>query len=292
MSAMTWTIILVVGMAAAGVAVAAIVSTIFQGGRSGLIGLGVLFGLAGGAGGWWLDQHSLQPGLAFQAKAKAADASPDVVALKRYYPDEYAAMQRSLAAAKDDHTGAAGALYLIRLQVRSVITRQFPLGADKQLVALMTLQRDEAKALAAKNPAYCTEYFNGGRLSFDPGEVLPADLLQRDAAVAGDLLQQTAMAPAKNAAGAEQRDLSYASRFKLYEQNTVRDAVIGKAQSQFSTDDQKSINLMVRRKASLRDQPALAALMCKYKTALLEENLKLPEPQAAMVYRMNQGFFF
>lgn len=292
MNATTWTILLVAGMAALGFGIGAIVSAVFGGGKTGLFGLGALFGLVGAAGGYYLNVHDVQPRLAFEAAAKAADDSPDVQALKRYYPTDYTNMQRALEAAKNERKGAAGALYLVRLHIRDVVARQFKLGADKELVALMTQQRDEARALAAKQPVYCAEYFNGGRLSFDPADVLPADLLQRDAAVAGGLLAQTAMSPAKEAAGAEQRDMTYASRFKLYEQNTVRDAVIGKAQAQFSKADLATINLMVRRKTNPSRQPALAASLCRYKLALLDETLKLAEPQAAMVYRMNQGFFF
>jgi hypothetical protein len=156
----------------------------------------------------------------------------------------------------------------------------------------MRLPRDEAQALNAKSPAYCIEYFNGGRLSSAPAAVLPAELMQRDAAVSAELLQQTATAPAKDAPGAEQRDLSYASRVKLYEENNVREAVIAKSYSPFSKAEQASIKLMVRRKANLRDEPALAAMLCNYKIALLDETLKLPQAQAAMVFRMNQGVYF
>lgn len=292
MNAMTATILTIGGLAVLGAIIGAVVATVFQAGNAGRGGLAVVFALIGAAGGWWLNEHSIQPGLAYQASAKSADASPDVLALKRYYPEDYKNMQTALVAAKDDRKGAAGAQYLVRLQIRDTVRRQVKLGGDKQLVALMTLQRDEAKALAAKSPKYCMEYFNGGRWSFDPTKELSSDILQRDAAVSADLLTQTATAPDKDAAGAEQRDLSYASRYKLYLQNNVREAVLEKAMAGFSKDEQKTINLMARRKANLRGQTALSTLMCNYKIALLEETLKLPEEKAAMTFRMNQSVYF
>lgn len=292
MNAMTATILTIGGLAVLGAVIGAVIGTVFQAGNAGRGALAVLFALVGAAGGWWVNEHSIQPGLAYQASAKAADESADVLALKRYYQADYQNMQQALAMAKDDRKGAAGAQYLVRLQIRDSVRRQVKLGGDKQLVALMTLQRDEARALAAKSPDWCMQYFNGGRWSFDPTKELSAELLQRDAAVSADLLTQTATAPDKDAAGAEARDLSYASRYKLYLQNNVREAVLNKAVAGFSADEQKTINLMARRKANLRGQPALSSLMCKYKIALLEETLKLPEPQAAMTYRMNQSVYF
>lgn len=292
MSVMISTVLVIAGMAVLGAVIGAVVSAIFGGGRSGMLGLSALLALVGAAGGWWVNGHTIQPGRAYQAAIKAADAAPDVAALKRYYPNDYANMQRQLELAKDDRSGAAGARYLIRLHVREVMTKRIKQGADKQLVALMTQQRDEAGALAARSPGYCMEYFNGGRLSFDPGAVLSADLLRRDATVAADLLTQTATNPAKNAAGAEALNIGYASRLQLYREGNARQAVSDKAMGQFSQDDQETIKLMVRRKTNLSDQPALAAMLCKYKIGLLGETLKLPEQQAAMVYRMSQGVLF
>jgi hypothetical protein len=292
MSAMTWTIVLVVGMAAAGVAIGAVLASIFGGGRAGLIGLGALFGLGGAAGGWWLDKHDVQPRLAFEAAVKAADASPDVVAMKRYYPTDYQNMQRALEMAKGERKGAAGAQYMIRLHVRDVVTRQVRLGADKELVALMTLTRDEARALSARSPGECLEYFNGGKLSFDPAKALSPDLVKRDAVLAADLFQQTATRPVKDAAGAHVDDFTWKGRERSWYEVADRDAVAARAMAQFPAADQPTIKMMATRKIKLDDRPMLQAQLCKYKISLMDEALKLPEAKAAMVYRMNLGTYF
>ncbi|MDQ0462347.1 hypothetical protein QO010_000095 [Caulobacter ginsengisoli] len=289
MSAATWAILLIAGLAAVGVAVGAIVSTIFKGGKAGLVGLGALFGLVGAAGGWWMNQHDMQPRLAFEAAARAADASPDVAALKRYYPTDYTNMQRALAAAAGDRSGAAGAQYLIRLHIRDVMTRQVKLGGDKELVALMTLTRDEATALSAKSPGYCLAYFAGGRLNFDPAKVLPSALVQRDAAVAATLFQQTATNPQKDAAGAHADEFTWASRGRAWDEDNARKGVAARALSQFPAADQAQLALLAKRRVNLDGQTALQTKLCKYKIALLDEALKLQPAQAAMVYRLNQG---
>jgi hypothetical protein len=292
MNATTWIVLLMGGLAVLGAIIGAVVATVFQAGNAGRGALAVLLGLVGAGGGWWLFNHDIKPRLAYEAAAQAAEASPDVAALKQYYPTDYANMQQALEMQKGERKGAAGAQYLIRLTVNGVVTRQAKLGGDKQLVALMNLRRDEGQALVAKSPSYCTEYFSGGKLSFDPAGVLPADLLKRDAAVSADLLQQTAANPAKNAPGAEARDMSLASRTVLYEENLVRQAVLDKSLAQFPKEDQQTIKMMATRKTGLRDRPALAATMCRYKLAMLDETLKLPEAKAAMIYRMNHGTYF
>lgn len=292
MDATTSTILVIAGLGALGAAIGAVVGTVFGGGRNGMIGLAALFALVGAAGGWWLNQHSIQPGLAYQAAAKSADSSPDVMALKRYYPNDYTTLQRALEAAKDDRKGAAGAMYLVRLQVRDVASRQVRAGADKELVALMAVRRDEAKALQAKSALYCMEFFNGGRFSFDPADIMSADLLKRDAQASADLFTQTATNPVKDAAGAHTDDFTWAGRERAWYEVADRDAVAAKAIAQFPEADRANIRMMTTRKLNLRNQPALAAQLCKYKIALLDEALKLPEPKAAMVYRLNQGTYF
>jgi hypothetical protein len=292
MNATTWTLLLVAGMALAGVAVAAIVSTIFNGGKAGLIGLGALFGLVGAGGGYWLDRHDMQPLLAYEAAIKAADASPDVVAMKRYYPADYADMQRALEIAKTERSGAAGAQYLIRMNVRRVVTRQVKLGGDSELVALMSQTRDGAQVLSSQSPGYCLEYFNGGKLSFDPAKVLPAAMVQRDAAVAAALFQQTATNPAKDAAGAHVDKFTWGSRERAWYEDADRKGVADRAVAQFAPADQAQLKLLASRKTNLKGQPALQTMLCKYKIAMLDEALKLPAPKAAMVYRLNQGTYF
>ncbi|MFN3856270.1 MAG: hypothetical protein ACK4RV_00860 [Caulobacter sp.] len=246
-----------------------------------------LFAVGGGGVGYFLAMQDVIPKQEFDKARAAMDQLPDVQAIKQYYPNDYAELQRNLEVIKNERKGTTGVAQYVRAQANAVLLREARKGNDDNLVALMTLRRDKAVAIAEKSPAYCFEFVGGRRLSFDPDTIVGPEMVERERAITAEVLKQTATAPVLNAAGAVKDDEKIETRVELYYQVEVRDAVAAKARARFTPDEQKTIQMLASRSVSLQGDTAKQSLMCRYGIAQIDETLKLPKDKAAMVYRLN-----
>ncbi|MDH4386105.1 MAG: hypothetical protein QE280_11770 [Caulobacter sp.] len=255
-----------------------------------LLGIGLALVSAGGAGAlaWFIVGHDVVPRQAFDRARADAEALPEVRILKASYPEAYGRLQASLTLIQDKRLGEVG----VRQQVRSIATATMLANArkatDANVVRLMQLRRDKARALGEKSVAWCYDFTRGARLTFDPDAVVDAALLERERAVTTDILTQTAREPVLNAAGAKADDYTLKSRIDQYYEVELRDQVASRVQSTFPEADRKVIVMLTGRKVSI-DDPARQGLLCRYSIALLDETLKLSADKAAMVYRLNMG---
>jgi len=255
-----------------------------------LMGAGLAIVAAGAAGAlaWFIVDHDVVPRQAFDRARSEAESLPEVKVLKASYPEAYARLQADLTLVQDKRLGEVG----VRQQVRSIATSTMLANArkatDANVVRLMELRRDKAKALGEKSVAWCYDFTRGARLTFDPDAAVDAALLERERVVTTDILTQTAKAPVLNAAGAKADDYTLKSRIDQYYEVELRDQVAARVQSNFSQADRKVIVMLTGRKVSI-DDPARQGLLCRYSIALLDETLKLPPDKAAMVYRLNMG---
>jgi hypothetical protein len=255
-----------------------------------LLGIGLALVSAGGAGAlaWFIVSHDVVPRQAFDRARADAEALPEVRILKASYPEAYGRLQASLTLIQDKRLGEVG----VRQQVRSIATATMLANArkatDANVVRLMQLRRDKARALGEKSVAWCYDFTRGARLTFDPDAVVDAALLERERAVTTDILIQTAREPVLNAAGAKADDYTLKSRIDQYYEVELRDQVASRVQSTFPEADRKVIVMLTGRKVSI-DDPARQGLLCRYSIALLDETLKLSADKAAMVYRLNMG---
>ena len=255
-----------------------------------LLGIGLALVSAGGAGAlaWFIVSHDVAPRQAFDRARADAEALPEVRILKASYPEAYGRLQASLTLIQDKRLGEVG----VRQQVRSIATATMLANArkatDANVVRLMQLRRDKARALAEKSVAWCYDFTRGARLTFDPDAVVDAALLERERAVTTDILTQTAREPVLNAAGAKADEYTLKSRIDQYYEVELRDQVASRVQSTFPEADRKVIVMLTGRKVSI-DDPARQGLLCRYSIALLDETLKLSVDKAAMVYRLNMG---
>lgn len=290
-NSLTLTIIAAVVGAGIGAAAGVIFGRLFGLGRNGVIGVAVAFAVIAGIGAHFLVQSDAAPKKAFDDARAAADALPDVAAVKQYYPDQYAVLEKDLDVLRDQKLGAAGVRDAVRRQLTPLVKRQAKLADDANLLALMKLSRDKGAALL-NNPAYCHQFFTGGRLTFNPETIFPAALVQQDHAVSAALLKQTATTPLSNAAGARVDDGELKSRVREYYEVQLRDEVIDRVQAGFNPDERKQLQLLAGRKVSLEGDTVRQGMLCRYNIALLDETLKLPADKAAMVYRLNlaRGF--
>ncbi|MBX3480815.1 MAG: hypothetical protein KF842_10460 [Caulobacter sp.] len=257
------------------------------------IGAGVLIAAVGGGGGYFLAINDFVPAQKFAAARDAAEALPDVKVLKQYFPADYAALQNQMEVVKGDRLGVAGVNQMVRATANAVMQREARKATDANLIRLMQLRRDKAEALRQKDVSWCYDFTRGARLTFDPNAVVPAEMVQRERDITSDILRQVATDPVLNAPGAAganstTEDRSLKAQQLRYGQVEIRDGVARRARSGFTEDEQKTIVMLSGRGVSLDDAPR-QSLMCRYSIAQLDETLKLPPEQAAMVYRLNLG---
>ena len=286
MNGLTTTILAVLVGAALGVGAGLVFGKLFDLGGKAIIVLAVVFAAIAGIGAQFIVSTDAAPGKAFDEARASAEALPDVAALKQYYPEEYAALEKDFDLARQQKLGAAGARDAVRRNVYQLVKRQAKLADDANLIALMTLSRDKGAALV-NNPAFCHQHFTGARLTFNPETVFPAPMLERDHTVSAALLKQTATAPVSNAAGARVDDGDIKSRVRDYYEVELRDKVAERTRAGFTPAEREQLQILAGRKVSLEGDTAKQGMLCRFNIALLDETLKLPADKAAMVYRLN-----
>lgn len=255
--------------------------------KAGGLVMAAVFAVGGGGVGFFLARQDVLPKQEFDKARAAIDQLIDVQALKQYHPTEYAELQRNLEVIKNERKGATGVAQYVRAQVNGVLLREARKGSDENLVKLLTLRRDKAQALAEKSPAYCFDFVRGGRLNFNPDTIVGGGFVDRERAVAAEVLKQTATAPVLNAAGALKDDEKIETRIKMYYEVELRDEISAKARARFQPAEQETIRKLASRSVSLEGDPERQGLMCRYNIAVMDETLKLPQDKAAMVYRLN-----
>lgn len=266
----------VVGKAALkqGAAVSAVIALVAAGGFGGV--------------GWFLANQDVIPRQQFDAARLAAEDLPEVKVLKQYYAADYAKMQREMDLIQDERGGALAVDQQVRLATSAVMQRETRKANDANIITLMKIKRDKAEALGAKSPAYCYDFTRNARLEFDVDAAAGPEIVRREREAVAAILQQVATNPLKDAAGADVNPDNLPASIKKYYQDELRYKIQDKVLATFPPADAKVITMLTGRKVAI-DDPGRQALLCRYNIALIDEQLKLPADQAAMVYRLGLG---
>ena len=250
--------------------------------------IAVIAALGFGGVGWFLAKQDVIPRQQFDAARLAAEDLPEMKVLKQYYPADYAKLQNSLELIKDDRGGALAVDQQVRATTSAVMQRVVRQASDANILTLMKIKRDKAEALGAKSPAYCYDFTRNARLDFDPDAVVGPEIVKRERDATAVILQQVATDPLKDAAGANVNPDNLPASIKKYYQDELRYRIQDKVLATFPPADAKVITMLTGRKVAI-DDPGRQSLLCRYNIALIDEQLKLPADQAAMVYRLGLG---
>jgi hypothetical protein len=283
------TVIVAAGIAAVvGAVVGLIISRVMSLSSGLTIGAAVLFALAAGGVGFFLAKQDLLPRQAFDKARKDIETVPEVRVMRQYYPADYAKLQNDLEMVKGDRIGATGVRQMVRANANALLLREARKANDANLIQLMTLRRDKARALAGRSVSWCYDFTRGTRLSFDPDTVVDPAIVERERAATAAILTQTATAPMLEAAGAKKDQYTLKSRVEQYYEVELRDQVATRVAASFQPAEQETIISLAGRNVTVTDS-ARQSLLCRYNIALLDETLKLAPDKAAMVYRLNLG---
>ena len=116
-------------------------------------------------------------------------------ALAKYYPATYARLVDDLVAGINSGRPYGQLIGELNDMVTALVFEQTPKATVENTLALLSLNRDQAKATLALDPAYCLSLLGMRKLDIGLVQQLPRQLIDREAALMAKVLEQTSTRP-------------------------------------------------------------------------------------------------
>lgn len=205
-----------------------------------------------------------------EAAAAEVAAIPLFQVLAKHYPKLHDQLLDDLVRGINAGRPYSALTAEINAEIVKLVVEQTPKANVENTIAMLSITRDQASAVLAKDPAFCLSLLGVRPYDINATRALPEALADRERVLMAKLLEQTAVAP--EAPSATRREKA-AQAVAIDAYDRLSDDRLRVALGEIAGDPTKAVT------------PLQQTAFCEFSIAMFDQLLKMPPVEGAQLFR-------